>query len=258
MYTDSQRNIYICVSTHTHTQIFSFVIELSYLFQKTQQIVRLIDRFVFQKNFHLNIMNGPVVCYNRYLLYLSISADMTFLLNVMNGPVVCYNRYLLYLSISADMTFHLNIMNGPMISYNRYLLYLSISADMTFHLNIMNGQMISYYRYLLHLSISTHILTNISIWCEILILILYLSQHIPKISVAGFSIICFRHFQQTPPPEKVFYDSTVVWPELDEPEQQYSLLSSICEAGLESRNPCDFLHRAFYLFTGTCTYIQKS
>ncbi|XP_046546622.1 transmembrane protein 272-like isoform X2 [Haliotis rubra] len=56
--------------------------------------------------------------------------------------------------------------------------------------------------------------------------------------------------KQTQPPEKVFYDSTVVWPEVEEQEPPFSVVSGICEAGLESKGPCEFLHRAFSLLGG--------
>ncbi|XP_046329119.1 transmembrane protein 272-like isoform X1 [Haliotis rufescens] len=70
-------------------------------------------------------------------------------------------------------------------------------------------------------------------------------------NVSGLKVqSCHLHNKQTQPPEKVFYDSTVVWPEVEEQEPPFSVVSGICEAGLESRGPCEFLHRAFSLLGG--------
>ena len=62
-------------------------------------------------------------------------------------------------------------------------------------------------------------------------------------------------FQPTPPPsEKALYESTVVWADTDDPDQAYSVLGSLCEAGVENNNPCDFIARAFSILSGTCEY----
>ncbi|PVD34323.1 hypothetical protein C0Q70_05594 [Pomacea canaliculata] len=58
--------------------------------------------------------------------------------------------------------------------------------------------------------------------------------------------------QPTPPPsEKALYESTVVWTDVDDPDQAFSLLGSLCEAGVETNNPCDFIFRAFFILSGT-------
>lgn len=64
--------------------------------------------------------------------------------------------------------------------------------------------------------------------------------------------------QPTPPPsEKALYESTVVWTDVDDPDQAFSLLGSLCEAGVETNNPCDFIFRAFFILSGTCKYLLK-
>ena len=63
-------------------------------------------------------------------------------------------------------------------------------------------------------------------------------------------------FQNTPPAsEKALYESTVVWADSDDPDQAYSVLGSLCEAGVENTNPCDFIARAFFILSGTCKYM---
>ncbi|ESO94003.1 hypothetical protein LOTGIDRAFT_153480 [Lottia gigantea] len=60
------------------------------------------------------------------------------------------------------------------------------------------------------------------------------------------------HIQKnTSPLEKQFYDSTVIWPGVEECEQNYSLMNSICEAGSESSGLCEFLYRAFTIISTT-------
>ncbi|XP_050416672.1 transmembrane protein 272 isoform X4 [Patella vulgata] len=55
----------------------------------------------------------------------------------------------------------------------------------------------------------------------------------------------------TSPLEKQFYDSTVIWPGVEECEQHYSLMNSVCEAGVESSGICEFLYRAFTIISTT-------
>ena len=52
------------------------------------------------------------------------------------------------------------------------------------------------------------------------------------------------------------YESTVVWADTDDADQAYSVLGSLCEAGVENNNPCDFIARAFSILSGTCEYIH--
>ncbi|XP_050416669.1 transmembrane protein 272 isoform X2 [Patella vulgata] len=61
---------------------------------------------------------------------------------------------------------------------------------------------------------------------------------------------CHR-FSNTSPLEKQFYDSTVIWPGVEECEQHYSLMNSVCEAGVESSGICEFLYRAFTIISTT-------
>ncbi|KAK7480813.1 hypothetical protein BaRGS_00027979 [Batillaria attramentaria] len=56
----------------------------------------------------------------------------------------------------------------------------------------------------------------------------------------------------TPPPsEKALYESTVVWADGEDPDQTFSVLGGLCEAGVETSNPCDFIARAFSILGAT-------
>ncbi|KAK6172897.1 hypothetical protein SNE40_016467 [Patella caerulea] len=57
--------------------------------------------------------------------------------------------------------------------------------------------------------------------------------------------------KNTSPLEKQFYDSTVIWPGVEECEQHYSLMNSVCEAGVESSGICEFLYRALTIISTT-------
>nr|KAI8757534.1 CAunnamed protein product [Biomphalaria glabrata] len=56
----------------------------------------------------------------------------------------------------------------------------------------------------------------------------------------------------TPPPsEKPMYESTVIWTEVEDADTHYSVLGSLCEASVEARHPCDFIHRSMFIIGGT-------
>ncbi|KAK0052948.1 hypothetical protein Bpfe_017565, partial [Biomphalaria pfeifferi] len=56
----------------------------------------------------------------------------------------------------------------------------------------------------------------------------------------------------TPPPsEKPMYESTVIWTEAEDADTHYSVLGSLCEASVEARHPCDFIHRSMFIIGGT-------
>ncbi|RUS81318.1 hypothetical protein EGW08_010925, partial [Elysia chlorotica] len=58
--------------------------------------------------------------------------------------------------------------------------------------------------------------------------------------------------QLTPPPgDKPVYESTVLWAEVEDADNHYSLLGSISEASNEARHPCDFIHKSLYILGGT-------
>ncbi|XP_050416671.1 transmembrane protein 272 isoform X3 [Patella vulgata] len=85
----------------------------------------------------------------------------------------------------------------------------------------------------------------------------------PSVSPSSFKSVSFsleppgdyiEHLsiqKNTSPLEKQFYDSTVIWPGVEECEQHYSLMNSVCEAGVESSGICEFLYRAFTIISTT-------
>ncbi|KAK3795095.1 hypothetical protein RRG08_028297 [Elysia crispata] len=59
-------------------------------------------------------------------------------------------------------------------------------------------------------------------------------------------------FKLTPPPnDKPVYESTVLWAEVEDADNHYSLLGSISEASNEARHPCDFIHKSLFILGGT-------
>ncbi|CAG5116608.1 unnamed protein product, partial [Candidula unifasciata] len=50
---------------------------------------------------------------------------------------------------------------------------------------------------------------------------------------------------------KPIYESTVIWAEVEDADPHYSLLGSLCEASIEAKHPCDFIHRAMFIICGT-------
>ncbi|GFN79457.1 TBC1 domain family member 2b [Plakobranchus ocellatus] len=59
-------------------------------------------------------------------------------------------------------------------------------------------------------------------------------------------------FKLTPPPnDKPVYESTVLWAEVEDTDNHYSLLGSISEASNEARHPCDFIHKSLFIIGGT-------